>query len=286
MTATRKTKTKPKTKTKTRARKKRQVNYAENYRKSKDYHAYTFDLPRGYLTKSNIEKARQSKALNTHIRYNNPTVEEITKIIHRSALDMYINDKLTPARRTAITSVWEGRRYKDSDGIRQKKPTGGLKKFVEQVDRNVFSFVKVKNANRKKRYSNSKRTSKGVFLQQSNTKAKEIKIDGVFGIEITDIKKAKPQYIKKGKRKIKIPEIRKVLFPFKQGINIQEYVEYLLEKYKPLSSVFYLKGYGSNTTIADPYDAIDFLGYAFDYIETQQQKGQGHPYSGILLSWY
>ncbi|MBL4695089.1 hypothetical protein JKY72_07020 [Candidatus Gracilibacteria bacterium] len=230
------------------------------------------------------------------IRYENPSVPEIEKAIRREAMDLYIGDKLTPHQKSSITRTWLGGKDKieiEGEGIAARKVKiksryKGLKKFAEQIDRGVFAFVKVKNPRRKKRYENYSTTNKGVFIQSDNQTAKEVGTGKDSYIELTEIDYEPTQFItsKITKKKIPIPPPRQVLFPLEYGINIREYVEDLLRIHRPNSTKFYLRGYYSNEEIIGGYDSLDFLGYAFDYIEHQQNEGKGHPYSGILFIWY
>jgi len=241
----------------------RPKNYAELMRRTRDYHSYTFKLPRAQATKADLKKARDSKAIRTMWETGQYTAEQIQQQIKRKAIDYNIDRKLSPQQKTAITKQWYGTKHQT-----------GLQNAIKHVETNEAQFVPVNHANRRKYLKRMKRTNKGIFVFESNVEITVVGRGRDFRLKIDRKRKRE-----KGEQ---IFKRREMFFPFPKNVIIPDYVAMLYDKYKPNSVAIGVMSAHGNAS----YSNISGLDYVWETIESMKNKYKSHPFSGVYFYWF
>lgn len=247
----------------------RPKNYAQLMRRTRDFHGYTFPLPRAQATKQDLSLVRRSQAIKTMWETGNYTAEEIQKIIKRKAIDKAIDRKLSPQQKTAITKQWYGTKHES-----------GLKNVIQEVEKGEAQFIELNHANKRPMLNRMKRTNAGFFLWERNVKATVegrgkkmmVKIERLPTPDIKGVKKPVTQIFKR----------KEYFFPFPKGVVIPDYVKYLSDKYKPNSIAIGVMSAHGNAS----YSNITGLNYVWEAIETLKGRNKSHPFSGVYFYYF
>jgi len=238
-------------------------NYAELMRKTRDYHKYTFDLPRTQPIKKDLQIIRNSKTIRKMWESGQYSADQIQKIIRRKAIDKNIDRKLSPQQKTAITKQWYGTKH-----------STGLKNVIQHVESGEAQFVPINNANRREVLKRMKRSNKGVFVFERNVKIKVVGRGRDLRLNIT--------HIGKREKGTQIFRRREMFFPFPKGIVIPDYVAMLHEKYKPNSVAIGVMSAHGNAS----YSSVSGLNYVWDAISDLSHRDKTHPFSGVYFYWF
>lgn len=275
-------------------------NYTELYRRTKNYHKYSFKLPYARALKKDITKIRNSETIKNLYINGQYTEAQIIKIIKRKAIDKAIDRKLSRQQKSAITRQWYGAKHKV-----------GFKDTIKHVEAGEAIFIPIVNIGAKHQYDRAKRTNKGIFMLRSNVKATVINSGQNEYIKLDDV----PSKDKMEEFGRQIRTRNAIYFPFPKGIIIEDYVN---EKYKSfgardINNIFisdddneteiFIKadypngmamglmgasGNFSKKNVADLlYGDSDGDGNGvIDMIKDAKREGKTHPFSGVYFYWF
>lgn len=241
----------------------RPKNYANLMRRTRDFHVYSFDLPRTQPTKADLNHVRKSRAVKSLYESGQYTNDEIIKIIRRKAIDRNIDRKLSPQQKSAITRQWYGTKHQT-----------GLKNVIQAVEENEAQFIPLPHANKKRILNRLKRTNDGFFIWERNVKAKVVGRGKDLRVEIERVGKPEPG--------VQIFKRKEMFFPFPKGVIIPDYVAHLYDMYKPNSvAIGVMSAHGNRS-----YSNISGLEYVYDTIESLKGRNKSHPFSGVYFYWF
>lgn len=241
-------------------------NYADFYRRTAPYHAYTFRLPNVKATKADIKHVTKSKTVRVWKQKKSHTPKQIRDYIKSRSRDYAINRRLSNQQMSAITRVWYGTKHK-----------AGIGRPVLRVEQNRAQFCYYKNANRSAMLRKLKTTSKGFFIWRPNcavwTKGKGLNLEIVI----------QPLRPPKEVRVIKPIRIE-VFLPFPRGVIIPKYIAKVYDMYTPAPGGISIGVRGAKGT--ERHDNVSGLDYIKEELKAYEERGMRHPFTGVYFYWY